>query len=64
MSEPIVVDGMILPTMTDDELEALAKGIVAQLTRARLPAVGVPPVPPPQLHLRRRAAAPPALSDS
>jgi len=60
MSEPIVVDGKILPTMTDDELEALAKGIVAQLTRARLPAVGFPPWRPP----RSRAAAPPALSDS
>jgi len=60
MSEPIVVDGKILPTMTDDELEALAKGIVAQLTRARLPAVGFPPGRPPN----DRAAAPPALSDS
>jgi len=60
MSEPIVVDGKILPTMTDDELEALAKGIVAQLTRARLPAVGFPPCRPPNY----RAAAPPALSDS
>jgi len=66
-TEPIVVDGKILATMTDAELEMLAADVVRQLTRARarIPAVGASPrdAPPTSGHGRKRPPLQPSIGD-